>query len=204
MSWEFSIQGVGGEPIDPYEATLYIDNLQIQDSSTPPPEFVEYAVNLIDSSQAPNIMDETFDAIYETAAEAMATWEDDGFIPVEAPYSDTRAYMLTDGEKIYCGMLIADPDTGTLTTDSENDNLQKWMVDSWEIVFAANPGTVDGADYIKFAGDSAGFWDDISPDAEGGTDWDAPSFQTNAYIVTSSMRIPGRRSSRSPSPISSG
>jgi hypothetical protein len=70
-----------------------------------------------------------------------------------------------------------------LTTDTQNDTLLKWQVDSWEIVFAPNPGTTDGANYIKFAGDSAGFWDDISPDSEGGTDWSAPSFETNAYII---------------------
>ncbi|MEW6235982.1 MAG: hypothetical protein AB1656_11385 [Candidatus Omnitrophota bacterium] len=182
VTWEFYVQGVGGDAVAPFEAAIYIDDFKFV-ATTPPSAEVNYVVHKIAPAQAPNVKDKVFDAIYKSTAEEISTWEDDGFVPVEAPYDQTRAYLLTDGVKIYCGMLIADPDASTLTTDSVNDTLLKWQFDSWEIVFAPNPQQIDGANYIKFAGDSAGFWDDISPDADGGTAWSAPSFQTNAYII---------------------
>lgn len=180
VSWEFSIQGVGPEPIPPFNATILLDEFKLTATGG---EGTTYVVNKIATQEAPNVMDQQFDAIYTTAANAMSYWEDDTYAPVGSPYDKTRAYLLTDGTTLFCGMVIGDPDTSTLTTDTGFDTLTKWNVDSWEIVFAPNPDTIDGSDYIKFAGDSAGQWDDISPDTEGGAVWDAPSFQSNAYIM---------------------
>lgn len=181
VGWEFSIQGVGADAVDSFQATILIDKFTL--TTFVPPVNKDYAVHLIPSAQAPNVTDKVFDAIYASAAEEISYWEDDNYSPVAAPYNKTRAYLLTDKAKVYCGMLISDPDTSTLKTDTKNDTLLKWQTDSWEIVFAPHAGVEDGANYIKFAGDSIGFWDDISPDAAGGTDWSAPSFQTHAYIL---------------------
>ena len=182
IRWDFLIQAVDGNATEPFAATVLIDDFKTV-SVTPPDTTVDYIVNRIAPSDAPDVMDTAFDAVYADTGEAMATWEDDGFAPVSEPYSNTRAYLITDGTNVYCGMLIADPDTSTLRTDTANDTLLKWQVDSWEIVFAPHAGQEDGQNYVKFAGDSAGNWDDIFPDVDGGTDWNAPSFQSNAYIV---------------------
>ncbi len=182
IGWEISIQGVGGEPVDAFEAAIYIDQLEI---ITIPSEPVDpnYTVNRIDPADAPDVTDDALDAVYAESANEISQWEDDSYLPVGEPYNMTRSYILTDGVKLYCAFVLVDPDTSSLVTDSENDTLLKWQTDSWEIVFAPNPGTVDGQEYVKFAGDSAGYWDDISPDTAGGTDWNAPSFQYNAYII---------------------
>ena len=182
VGWEISIQGVGSEPTDAFEAAIYIDQLEIV---TIPHEPVDgnYTVNRIDAANAPDVTDDALDAIYADAANEISQWEDDSYMPVGAPYDMTRSYILTDGVKLYCAFILGDLDTSSLVTDTEYDNLKKSLTDSWEIVFAPNPGTVDGKEYVKFAGDSAGYWDDISPDVEGGTDWNAPSFQYHAYII---------------------
>lgn len=182
VSWDFSIQGVGADAVKPFSATVLIDNLVIT-SSVPPITTTKYVVKKIAASQAPNVSDAKFDAVYASAGNEISTWEDDTFAPAKTPYDKTRAYLITDGAILYCGMIIGAPDTSVLKSDTANDTLQKWNFDSWEIVFAPNPEKIDGQNYIKFAGDSAGYYDDISPDAAGGTDWNAPSFKSHAYII---------------------
>lgn len=181
VGWEFSIQGVGADLVDAFQASILIDNLTL--TTVVPVVKKDYVVNYVSPANAPNVMDKVFDPIYAQAAEEISTWEDDTYSPVSSPYDKSRAYLLTDKTKVYCGMVIGDPDTSTLKSDTVNDDLQKWNFDSWEIVFAPHAGTEDGQNYIKFAGDSAGYWDDISPDAAGGTAWSAPSFKTSAYII---------------------
>jgi len=173
---------VGADAVPAFKATILIDQLTLK-AVAPPVVKKDYKVNLITTAQAPNVTDKTFDSIYASAGEEISYWEDDTYSPVASPYDKTRAYLITDKTKVYCGMLIGDPDTSTLKIDTKNDTLLKWQTDSWEIVFAPHAGVEDGQNYIKFAGDSAGYWDDISPDAAGGTDWSAPSFKTNAYII---------------------
>ena len=181
VSWGFLVQGVGETDVPAFTANILIDNLVIT-SAEAPAVTKNYTIKKIETSKAPVITDNKFDAVYASVGNEISTWEDDSFSPVKSPYDKTRAYLLTDGTTLYVGMIVGAPDTGKLKSDTANDTLQKWNADSWEIVFAPNPEKIDGQNYIKFAGDSAGYYD-ISPDAAGGTDWNAPSFKSHAYII---------------------
>ncbi|MDK2971780.1 MAG: hypothetical protein PWP23_1535 [Candidatus Sumerlaeota bacterium] len=172
--------------------TLIFDDLKFD---LQPDTGLTYVIPLISSAQAPNVTDTTFDAIYDNSgAHPVITgtdWKDwaqrtvDPGAPIGDPIASTsKAYLLTDGDTLYFGMIVYDPNTAAMTSDTGDDTYTKWTVEDVEVAFSALSGAAAPSDAVKFSFDAFGHIDDMMPDSPTGTAIDTTAATNfNSYII---------------------
>jgi choline kinase len=174
--------------------TLVFDNLRLEEPTSEPEELV-YTIPLIAQEDAPNVTDTTFDAIYDNGGTHPVIggddWKDyaqrstDPYAAIGDPYASvSKAYLVSDGVRLYFGMLVYDPDTSLMTADTGNDTGTKWGVESIEVALSREAGASGAADAAKFSVDAFGHIDDMLPDGTTASNTSALT-QHNSYIVDS-------------------
>jgi hypothetical protein len=157
------------------------------------PSQLVYAIPLISSSQAPNVTDSSFDAIYSAGgAHPVITgsdWKDyaqrasDPFAAIAEPIASTsKAYLITDGTYLYFGMKVYDPNTALLSADSGDDTFTKYAVEDVEVGFSSQQGAAGAADAAKFSMDAFNHIDDMLPDGHPEVDTSAKTMH-HSYII---------------------
>ena len=189
------------------DAVAWFDDFKITEAGGGQPGLptgLTYNVPLIDPAQAPNVTDTTFDAIWSNGGAHQVIegdeWRDwasraiDPGTPISANtlnpsaaagiFASSKAYFLSDGESLYFGMVVYDPDTSLMTADSGNDTFTKFNVEDVEVALSATSGSGGPADALKVAMDAFGNIDDLMPDGPAGV---VSSFVTasNSYIIDS-------------------
>lgn len=174
VGFRFELEDPDG---DRSTGTLVIDDLRLGIKGVQPPDpFLTYSVNKIPAAQAPNVQDTVFDVIYASAGNAITgdDWKDwskrdfDKLAPIGPPLSTSEAYFISDGERLYFGMKVYDPNTSAMTPDSGNDTFNKWAVESVEVGLSPFSGTegAGASNQWKFAFDAFGHIDDMIPDGD--------------------------------------
>lgn len=186
------------------EGVIYLDNFRIEEPSGEGlPTGLQYTIPLISPANAPNVTDTTFDAIYSNGGEHpviegndwkdYASRVDDPGTPISvngnngtAIADTTKAYILSDDEYLYFGILVYDPDTSAMTADTGNNTYTKWSVEGIEFAISAQSGTDGPGDAVKFAMDAFGNIDDMFPDSSAGVLIDSSAIEnSNSYIIDS-------------------
>ncbi|MBI1290848.1 hypothetical protein GC173_06335 [bacterium] len=182
--------------------TIVVDDLKIAEPGSGPSTGLTYVVPLIDASEAPNVTDSVFDAIYADGgahpAIAGDDWKDwasrttNPATPISANTTDptaaagiaanSKAYLISDGSRLYFGMRVYDPNTSLMTADTGNDSFTKWNVESIEVALSALSGAAGVSDAFKVAVDGFSNIDDMMPDGTLATDTSAKT-QSNSYII---------------------
>ncbi len=181
---------------------IHADDFNIVEPDGPGfPTGVSYTVPVILPGQAPNVTDAIFDAIYDNsgghAAIAGSDWKDwasraiDPGTPISANANGgtniaatSKAYLLSDGQYLYFGMIVYDPNTAAMTADTGDDSFTKWNVEDIEVAFSAQSGTAGVTDAVKLSFDGFGHIDDMFPDGNVTVDSSAV-VNSNSYIINS-------------------
>ncbi|MEQ8821142.1 MAG: hypothetical protein RLY93_12945 [Sumerlaeia bacterium] len=182
--------------------TIFLDDLKVEEPSDGPTSTgLTYVVPLIDPGNAPDVTDSTFDAIFDNGgAHQVITGEDwkdwasrasdEGTPITDNPTSGTeiaatsKAYLLSDGDTLYFGMLVYDPDTSAMTADTGDDTYTKFNVEDIEVAFSALSGAAGVSDAVKLTADAFGNFDDMMPDSPAGTAINTSALtNSNSYII---------------------
>lgn len=161
-----------------------------------PDIFATFVVDLIDPSEAPNVTDAAFDAIYSNGSTHQVIegndWKDwlasqggNDTVAVGAPIANvSKAYFLTDMTNLYFGMLVYDSDTNLMTADTGDDTYFKYNFESIEVAFSALANAPAKPDSVKIAMDAFGNIDDMMPEGSLEIDTSAKT-NHNSYIIDS-------------------
>lgn len=181
--------------------TLFFDELTIVEPTAAPVTGLTYTLPVIAPGSAPNVTDSVFDPIYSNSGAHDAIegddWKDwaarsiDAGSPISgnatagaAIFANSKAYILSDGVKLYFGMIVYDPNTAAMTADTGDDSFTKYNVEDIEVAFSPLSGTAGAASAVKFSMDAFGHIDDMFPDGSVTVDSSAVT-NSNSYIIDS-------------------
>jgi len=162
---------------------IYVDDFRIEEPTGPPTTGLTYTIPVIPAVQAPNVTDNVFDAIYSNSGAHPVIEGDDWKDYAQAGtdpgagistnsdataaagiFATSKAYLVSDGQFIYFGMKVWDPNTALMTADTGNETFTKWNVESIEVAFSALSGGAGTSTAFKVAMDGFSQIDDMMPD----------------------------------------